>query len=382
MSKRFICTVGTSIAGGNYEGLSNRPISEEGGQAAKKALDEMKRTVISHKNQPAQQKELSAELKSLLTFGIQADDLVYLLYSDTLLGKLCALAIQSALREYCGLNENAIIVEHISGLNIQNFAQFRQDGVRNLFRAAIKIFEEAGLTVDNPDHRHTAEIILNPTGGYKATVPYLTLLGSMYGKEVIYISEESDELIKLPPLPLSYDVNLMRQARPLLERLAVDDGNETIEENKLSKAEREALNGLGDFQDVLVSQVAGMLTFTPLGYLFYRRYNQEFPAGLEECQTAPADKKIHFREDYGTDILQRLAKKLVTSPYVCAVINSLPFNSRETKRIRPNQSFENGQVEIVLVKTDAGIGMLLQTSGRNVAETSRIADLLAEKFDW
>jgi hypothetical protein len=261
---------------------------------------------------------------------------------------------------------------------------FQRDGIRNLFKAAIEYFEKAGLTVDNPAHKETAEIILNPTGGYKATVPYLTLMGSLYHMPVIYISEESDELITLPPLPISYDGKVLRQARPLLEKLAAGNANASLEQVRLTREERQIYQELqeNDFADVLIENMEGLLALTPLGYLFYQRFVGDYPASWVECDLPTDKKKIHLRDDHGSKILEAVARKLVLSPYVCEVVNSLPFNPRETRRIRSGQSFEDGLVEIVMTKTDAGLGMVVRTSGRNPQETEKIAGYLAEKYKW
>ena len=383
MTKQFICTVGTSIAENNYPELAVLPIGGETSQQAKEALDEMKKSIRARKGKPTDQKALAAELKSLLTYGLNRDDLVYLLYSDTLLGKLCADALQYALIEYVGLAANTISLCRVEGLKVDNSGKFEQDGLRNLFEVVINIFENrAGLSINNSENRYSVQVILNPTGGYKATVPYLTLLGSLYGMEVIYISEEVEDIIKLPALPISYDLTIMRQSLPLLQQLAKQNGMEVMLLADLKGGDRELYNDLGNYKNVLVQNVDGYLTLTPLGYLLYRLYIKDYPPELIQTEVLSGSKNIAIRDDHGKDILLKLAKKLVISPYVCEVVNSLPFNRGEANRIRPNQSFENGLVEIVLPKTDAGYGLVIRTTGRNPHETRQIANLLAKDFDW
>jgi hypothetical protein len=89
-----------------------------------------------------------------------------------------------------------------------------------------------------------------------------------------------------------------------------------------------------------------------------------------------AGKKISLRDDHGKEVLKEVAARLIRSPYVTEVINSLPFNPNArsfVKRIYPD-----GRIEVVLIWTDQGLGMVVQTTGRNLRETQAIAGILEE----
>ena len=92
------------------------------------------------------------------------------------------------------------------------------------------------------------------------------------------------------------------------------------------------------------------------------------------------EKKISLRDDHGRDILFDLAKRMRRSPYVVGIVNSLPFNPycrTFVRKIHPN-----GIVELVLTWTDKGIGLAVQTTGRNYRETLEIAKILTEEFGY
>ncbi|MBF0557494.1 MAG: hypothetical protein HQL08_01805 [Nitrospirae bacterium] len=100
---------------------------------------------------------------------------------------------------------------------------------------------------------------------------------------------------------------------------------------------------------------------------------------LVETELLPRVKNIHFRDDHGTDVLRAFANRLVNSRHVLAIINSLPFNrevSRLIKKVNPD-----GKIEIVLHWDDRGLGMVIQTTGRNMRETRRIAELIEDEYD-
>ena len=77
-------------------------------------------------------------------------------------------------------------------------------------------------------------------------------------------------------------------------------------------------------------------------------------------------------------MLRAFAKRIINSPYVNSVKNSLPWNNRTTNFIR--RVYPNGLIEVVLYWTDEGLGMVIQTTGRNQRETEEIARLLEEKY--
>lgn len=98
-----------------------------------------------------------------------------------------------------------------------------------------------------------------------------------------------------------------------------------------------------------------------------------------KTEIAINDKEIHLRDDHGKDILLKFCKKLIQSPYIISVVNSLPFNSNVRNFIKFFD--DNGLIEIVLTRTDKGLGVVVQTSGRNKTETRLIAEKLEKDFE-
>lgn len=89
-------------------------------------------------------------------------------------------------------------------------------------------------------------------------------------------------------------------------------------------------------------------------------------------------KRIHLRDDHGRDVLEDLARRLVKSPYVEEVVNSLPFNPHATRFIESAKP--NGMIDVRLHKTPQGLGLAIQTTGRDLDATERIARVLQDKF--
>lgn len=102
------------------------------------------------------------------------------------------------------------------------------------------------------------------------------------------------------------------------------------------------------------------------------------PFVLTKTTINSEQKPIKLRNDYGKDILQNFAERIVNSEYVTSVINSLPFNPNERNFIK--KIYPNGQIEIVLTSTDEGFGIIIQTTGKNQRETEEIAQIIESKY--
>jgi hypothetical protein len=90
-------------------------------------------------------------------------------------------------------------------------------------------------------------------------------------------------------------------------------------------------------------------------------------------------KQITLSGDHhGNDVLLKFSRKLVRSQYVTTVINSLPYNRYEINFIR--RCYEDGKIEIVLVRSDEGLGIVIQTTGKNLLETQEISRILEAEF--
>jgi hypothetical protein len=76
----------------------------------------------------------------------------------------------------------------------------------------------------------------------------------------------------------------------------------------------------------------------------------------------PEEKNLAIRDDHGKNILTSFANKILKSPYVIEILNSLPFNPYQKEFIRKIKA--NGIIEIVLIETDEGLGLVLKTTGR------------------
>ena len=96
---------------------------------------------------------------------------------------------------------------------------------------------------------------------------------------------------------------------------------------------------------------------------------------LVETPIAPDEKNIHLSHHHGIRELRDLCNQLKNCPYVEEMRST---NWRGNKFIRKIQG--DGIIEIVLFKTEQQYALLLKTTGRNLRETTAIAEILAERY--
>ncbi len=170
------------------------------------------------------QQYLGAELASLRRLGVDkqaagpeaepavmrpwerllaADDAVTLLVSDTAPGIFCAGVIQEVLREgRAGFPKVAKVdIAIATGLRPESRELFLASGLPS----AAEILFEA--------RRKHGEALLVGSGGYKGLLPYLLPVAMHLRVPVLYLYEDSQELLEIQPLPLTLDLDVIRRNR-------------------------------------------------------------------------------------------------------------------------------------------------------------------------
>lgn len=202
--RTIICTTGTSIS----QGVA--PLSGNDREAYRRGIGER----LDRLRDQVQDRALfltraSAETNSLHRLQVSDRDLVVLLHTETDDGQICAEELQRLIAETF---KAEVELARIVGLQVSDQRRFRREGIQNLFN---EVHRRCRHMLDEPE----PPIVLNATGGFKSTVPYLTLYGLMYRLPVVYIFERSDALLWLPPAPIHFDYERLARAEAALRRL-------------------------------------------------------------------------------------------------------------------------------------------------------------------
>ena len=105
---------------------------------------------------------------------------------------------------------------------------------------------------------------------------------------------------------------------------------------------------------------------------------QRTPLNLEKYNMLPERKSCNFRKDHGIDKLTSLWNRLRNCEFIISAINSLEFNPSGKEFIE--KCCDDGKIHIRLVGTDAGYGMVIQTTGKNKRETTAIGEIIMQKY--
>ncbi len=221
--RTVICTVGTSIASGTkplatYQ-QSSMPWDVNADDLTAAIEGRVRGFDLRSKDGRS---KVSAEINSLNRFGLEVDDRVILLATDTADGRACAEQIARVLRNEFGLEKGNVEIRRISGLQVRDGMRLKREGLPNLIHAVMEFVEQNRV-------RFGDELILNPTGGYKGVVPFIAVLGMLYRLPTIYVFEFSEQLITLPPLPFTFDLDLFQRALPALRHV---DANVAVPETE------------------------------------------------------------------------------------------------------------------------------------------------------
>lgn len=211
MNKLIICTVGTSISNGcpSQRELLSKPSNwNDDTTGFEKEISDR----VSELSDNGSIRAISAEINSVDRLKIGPEDKIVLLSSDNAPGKACSKSLQGFFVKNYKMKKDNVTIERIEGLQVYDSAVMKKVGLKNFVSQAMEY-------IGNKNLSYQYDVIINPTGGFKGVLPFLTILGMLYGKKIIYIFEHSEELIYLPPLPFTFDLNLFERAKPALKHI-------------------------------------------------------------------------------------------------------------------------------------------------------------------
>jgi len=202
----------------------------------------------------------SAEIKGLtkLKEQLKGDFYIYLLYSDTAISRLAAEILQNAITYYENLKNSQVEIRKIERLQIWDREEFIK-GMTNLIKIIYDIAQG-----------YWENIIINITGGYKATIPYLTLLGQINKCSIYYIFEDTNTLIEIPYLPIDIKWDFFDKYWEYIEK---------VEHPKSHPKDDLPRCFLENFKSLLVDEIISGKTYVslnPLGEIFWQKYKSRY----------------------------------------------------------------------------------------------------------
>jgi putative CRISPR-associated protein (TIGR02619 family) len=278
-----ITTVGTSLIA-NYR--------QAAGSGALPTPDELLRYLRETKP-----RRTSAETNSLSRLKLDPkNDYLYFLCSDTEQGRMCGQAFKRFYEEQ-GYYFTALL--QLEGLS-EDHQRFGEKGLIHLINHLADLIEQ-----------YERRVVINATGGYKAEIAYATLMGLLYRVEVHYIHEDFAGMVRLPLLPLSFDLSQWEEERARLQ--AVLNEEEPEKAKKLVKRLPEELKPL-------VEKTPGRsgYTLSPAGRAVERAFDFEtrkraagrIPLRVAKAHSTLWGDRVRFVDDVQDDQVRRLLKRI------------------------------------------------------------------------
>jgi len=158
---------------------------------------------------------------------------IYLLSSDSIEGIFSCL-LNAAI--FKGLNTKIFnskinLIEFIFIQNLNPHDEKPEKGLKNLLKELINLIQQSINSSTSNTVQKEDKIFINATGGFKYTLPYLTMVGNLYSNIQIFNQFESaPKLNEIPCLPVQVDTLLFKEFRGLVN-FAKEISNSENKEN-------------------------------------------------------------------------------------------------------------------------------------------------------
>lgn len=276
---------------------------------------------LLHLKDPIGNRDFGAEINSLASILSQSvlssRDNLYFLTSDTEEGKKIGDALKLFFDHSKDMSFTNVYVNPISDLDDSRPDDFQNKGLRNLVKKIAEIYKH-----------HMGNLLINATGGYKAQIALSLAFGMGVKIPVYYRFETFDGVIKLPPMPLSLDVELWLENKGLLDTLEM---NSVINEKDLEREYDYGINfsTLPAEIKLLIDReqdsVGHMLSLSPMGEVFVQACRLslgklDVEASLKDS-TVPIENRLKksSKEAHSNKMIsdnQSFIDKLLSIPFI------------------------------------------------------------------
>ena len=319
MKNTLICTVGTSLFDSNLRYLSKDTLDIPGNwQLIRQAydtgnwkklaqelllIDPKKRLCGAEINTIQEAKEKS---------WLSLENLIFLV-SDTPNGKNTGEVLQHYFQSRDDLKLRVVEYRIVDQLQDERPKDFKVYGLRNLVRCIGDYIQRFG----GPDY-----VTIDATGGYKAQIAIAVIVGQALNIPVLYKHERFSEIVDFPPLPITFDHQILARNADLLT---------DFERGKaFSSAE---LGAIDEKLRVLLVEIPvdgeSIYELGPIGQIYLTGFRLRNPKPIK---LVPAEnrKPPSFRDDHYPIGFRDFVDKVWSQTSWIATINSLPYDKQKS----------------------------------------------------
>lgn len=310
MRNTLLCTVGTSLKGNlqRYESLTGLTKPYEEGNYAQIA----KRLLDLSPGDRACGAEINSveEIRTKRQLELQN---IILLVSDTKDGRTIGSILKLYFEKWGNLNLNTVEASVIDELQDERPKDFRTHGLRNLVRRIGEHVQRFGGS------RH---VVIDATGGYKAQIAVAVLMGQALDVPVFYKHELFSEIIDFPPLPITFDYDVLAHNASLLTDF---ERGEALSQSEIGEVD-ERLRAL--LAEVTIDGET-LYELSPIGqiYLTGFRYRNPKPIELRPAsnRTPPSFPSHHYPDKF-----KEFVEKVWHEHNWIATANALPYQGQKS----------------------------------------------------
>lgn len=245
-----------------FRGDTNHLYTADEYEKYKDDLQTLKNAVF---NFAVNQEQAAAEISSLVKIqALVKDDLeISLLSTDTILSFLAATILKDVFIEKYSQQSPSMEVKQIkavNGLRVEKRKTFEQDGVVGLINA-----------IDRESEGYYGNMVFNMTGGYKAIIPYLTIMAQINNVPLYYTFEETEhvkeELLRIPQAPIDIKWELFEEH---WEQFSLLEGGDIRQKSEFTYP------FLEQTQSSCLEIDGNDVALNPLGTIFWNSYKTKY----------------------------------------------------------------------------------------------------------
>jgi len=255
----------------NYSNYLEKEFSRETKEKFDKFIENVKEKLLEF--DVPKLKKISAELNALINFyqndikNFPKRDFYYFLHTDTYLGKKVAEILINLFKNKGIENVKPITAKDLKTSSFEEFQIALSDLVRNLIDE-IKTYKSKKY-----------KIIFNLTGGFKSINSFLQTVASLHADESIYIFETSENLLRIPRLPIKIEESIFKENLNIFRMLDLG-----IYKDNLKKE-------IDKLPEIVYLKIDNDFSLSPWGELIWQNIKEEV---YKERLVEPISKRIEI----------------------------------------------------------------------------------------
>ncbi|MCX7624862.1 MAG: putative CRISPR-associated protein [Candidatus Sumerlaeaceae bacterium] len=304
----------------------------------------------------------SAETNTLRRINLSQDDKLILMHSSTPEGRFCAECLADLYKN----STRDVIVKEVSELGY----------AADKFSSALKKLIDITVNTVTEAAKEGATVIIAATGGFKAEIAFLNLLGALCGIEVVYLHELHRNVVRLPQLPLSWDANFVAQNLEFFQWIDEEPRRANEVESWLNREPR--------LRFLVETTPDGYCYLSPAGYLLYKAGSQQIKSTQPQtCWPGavpdPPDKKnrVSTVPHHRPKGWEEFVKWLCLIDCVKSVHYDKDAISGPRVRVHPN---EDGVILLRFEKGKEILPLRVETTARGTAQCELVKSYLEKRL--